>query len=125
MAGLFALSAQADYREISTTEPSRPPSPIIKADSAMIGFTAEKDGVLRVRYLRRDRHAVAFESGRRLCGKARSVHRGDRRGKIGQALSALRQRACGDHLTRRPWKNPLLVVFCFMLAVCPCSALFW
>jgi hypothetical protein len=34
-------------------------------------------------------------------------------------------KACPDHLTRRPWKNPLLVVFCFMLAVSPCSALFW
>src|ERR1700722_8551317 len=28
------------------------------------------------------------------------------------------------HLTRRPWKNPLLVVFCLMLAVSPCSATF-
>jgi hypothetical protein len=26
------------------------------------------------------------------------------------------------YLTRRPLKNPALVVFCFMLAVSPCSA---
>jgi hypothetical protein len=28
------------------------------------------------------------------------------------------------YLTRRPWKNPLLVVFCLMFAVSPCSATF-
>lgn len=50
---------------------------------------------------------------------------GDRAALTRQCLITLALKVMASHFTRRPWKKPLLVVFCRILAESPCSLVFW